>query len=138
MNRTRPLPRPEPTVPAFSYDPKTKQIHIVLDVGDYVPAQLADFFQVATDVMRLVRHRQECCERQVRIDAQIDALRRRQIDVARAYQRLRLAGVKHRAAIRALFIDPTFADLHATTADIAAWVKDFSLTSTKPTKGSAS
>jgi hypothetical protein len=77
MNRTRPLPRPEPTVPAFSYDPKTKQIHIVLDVGDYVPAQLADFFQVATDVMRLVRHRQECCERQVRIDAQIDALRRR-------------------------------------------------------------
>jgi hypothetical protein len=122
MNRTRPLPRPEPTVPAFSYDPKTKQIHIVLDVGDYVPAQLADFFQVATDVMRLVRHRQECCERQVRIDAQIDALRRR----------------KHRAAIRALFIDPTFADLHATTADIAAWVKDFSLTSTKPTKGSAS
>jgi hypothetical protein len=125
MNRTRPLPRPEPTVPAFSYDPKTKRIHIVLDVGDYLPAQLADFFQVATEVVRLVRHRQECCERQVRIDARIDALRRRHLDVARAYQRLRLAGVKHRAAIRALFVDPAFSDLQASTADIADWVRTY-------------
>lgn len=38
-----------------------------------------------------------------------------------------LPGVKHRAAIRALFVDPSFSDLHASTADISHFVKVYAL-----------
>jgi len=123
MTRASVLRFPEPSVESFTYDRKTGDIIVRLHVGDEMPTHLLDVLRGLTGLAEEVRRGQDRAERQIRVDALTEALRRRHLDVARAYQRLRLSGVKHRAAIRALFVDPAFADLHASTADLAHWVK---------------
>lgn len=73
-----------------------------------------------------VRRHQEWAERDLRTEEAVLRIRKRHIEVARAYQRLRLKGVKHRAAINSLFVDSRFSDLHASTSDIGHWVKLYS------------
>lgn len=127
MRRATVLRFPDPAVESFSYDRRTGDIVIRLHVGDEIPHQLLDVLRGLTGLVDTVRRTQECAERNIRADAIVESLRRRHIEVARSYQRLRLAGVKHRAAIRALFVDPSFSDLHASTADISHFVKVYAL-----------
>ncbi len=112
-----------PQVEEFTYNAKTNEVRLRLDSPP--PRQLLDALHGLIGFVDFLRHRQECAARQVVTDERIEKFRHRCIDVARAYQRLRLRGVKHRASIQAIFVDPKFADLHATTADIAFWVKTY-------------
>ena len=123
MKRGQVLTFQFPQVSEFSYNAKTNELRLKLDSP--LPSQLLDALHGLIGFVDLLRHRQDCAARQDKTDERIEQFRHRCIDVARAYQRLRLNGVKHRAAIWALFIDPSFADLHATTADIAFWVKTY-------------
>lgn len=127
MRRATVLRFPDPAVESFSYDRRTGEIVIRLHVGDEIPHQLLDVLRGLTGLVDTVRRTQECAERNIRADAIVEQMRRRHVEVARSYQRLRLAGVKHRAAIRALFVDPSFSDLHASTADISHFVKVYAL-----------
>lgn len=127
MNRSPVLRFPSSSLRSFTVDPKTKEIVIRLHVGDHLPAHMADTLASLVDLVSQLRRTQEFCERSLRTDDRIEAMRRRHIEVARAYQRLRYSGLKHRATIRALFVDPAFTDLHASTADIAAWVQMYAL-----------
>lgn len=132
MNRSPVLRFPDPSIRSFAVDPKTKEIVIRLYVGDHVPAHTCDVLTAMFDLVAQLRRTQEFCERTIRTDDRIEAMRRRHIEVARTYQRLRYSGLKHRATIRALFVDPAFADLHASTADITAWVQMYTLGEGKP------
>lgn len=123
MKRGKVLTCQFPQVSEFSYNAKTNEVWLKLDSP--LPAQLLDALHGLIGFVDHLRHRQDCAARQAKTDERIEQFRHRCIEVARAYQRLRLDGVKHRAAIRALFIDPSFADLHATTADIAFWVETY-------------
>lgn len=127
MRRATVLRFPDPSVESFSYDRQTGDIVIRIHIGDEIPHQLLDVLRGLTGLVDTVRRTQECAERNIRVDEITERLRRRHLEVARSYQRLRLAGVKHRAALRALFIDPAFSDLHASTADLAHWVKVYGL-----------
>lgn len=131
MRRATVLRFPDPSVESFSYDRRTGDIVIRLHVGDEIPHQLLDVLRGLTGLVDRVRRTQECAERNIHADEIVEHLRRRHLDVARSYQRLRLAGMKHRAAIRALFVDPAFSDLHASTADLAHWVKLYGLEGAK-------
>lgn len=126
MRRAPVLRFPTPEIRSFSVDPKTRDLVIRLHLGDHLPHQVADVLNALADLVEDLRRTQEFCERQQATDEHIAAMRKRHLEVARAYQRIRCAGVKHRAAIRSLFIDPAFSDLHATSADIAYWVKAYS------------
>lgn len=127
MRRATVLRFPDPSVECFSYDRRTGEIVIRLQAGNDIPHHLLDVLRGLTGLVDTVRRTQECAERNIRADAIVEHLRRRHIEVARSYQRLRLSGVKHRAAIRALFVDPAFSDLHASTADLSHWVKVYGL-----------
>ena len=123
MKRGQVLTFQFPQVSEFSYNATTNEVRLKLDSP--LPAQLLDALHGLIGFVDLLRHRQDCAARSARINEQTERFRQRCIEVARAYQRLRLQGVKHRAAIRALFLDPAFSDLHASTADIAFWVKTY-------------
>lgn len=125
MKRGQVLTFPFPQVEEFSYNPTTNEVRLKLDSP--LPHHLLDALHGLIGFVDHLRHRQECAERNIRADAIVEQMRRRHVEVARSYQRLRLAGVKHRAAIRALFVDPAFSDLHASTADLAHWVKVYGL-----------
>lgn len=112
-----------PQVEEFSYNPHTNELRLKLDSP--LPAQLLNALHGLIGFVDLLRHRQDCAARQARTDDRIERFRQRCVEVARAYQRLRLRGVKHRAAIRTLFVDPAFSDLHASTSDITFWVKTY-------------
>ena len=127
MNRSPVLRFPNSEVRSFSVDPKTKDLVIRLHLGDFVPHQVADVLNALEGLVGTLRRTQEFCERQQHTDEQIEANKRRHIEVARAYQRLRFSGVKHRQAIKTLFVDPSFSDLHASTSDIGYWVKVYAL-----------
>jgi len=109
MNRATVLKFPTPDIRSFSIDPTTKEIVLRLYMGDAMPAHMLDVLRALESLVTEVRRGQERAERQVRVDAEVE--------------RLRLSGLKHRACIRALFIDPAVSDLHASTADLAHWVK---------------
>jgi len=121
MKRGQVLTFQFPQVEEFSYNPKTNEVRLKLDSP--LPRHLLDALHGLIGFVDHLRHRHECAARQVTIDEQTERFRQRCIEVARGYQRLRISGVKHRVAIRALFIDPAFSDLHASTADISHWVK---------------
>ena len=123
MKRGQVLTFQFPQVSEFSYNAKTNELRLKLDSP--LPSQLLDALHGLIGFVDLLRHRQDCAARSARINEQTERFRQRCIDVAREYQRLRLAGEKHRAAIRSIFINPIFADLHASTADIAFWVKTY-------------
>lgn len=123
MKRAPVLRFPSPEIRSFAVDPKTKELVIRLHLGDSVPHHLADTLNALTDLVGQLRRTQEFCERQAQTDDRIEAQRRRHLDVARAYARLRACGMKHRESIRALFIDPAFSDLQASTAELNYWVK---------------
>lgn len=129
MNRTPVLRFPEPEIRSWSVDPKTKEITLKVYVGDTLAADTVHALNALEILVRQLRMIQESCARHVSNDEAIEQRRRRHIEVARTYQRLRLSGVKHRAAIKAIFVDPAFSDLHACTADIAWWVKAYALSS---------
>lgn len=126
MNRTPLLKFPDHTIQSFSIDPKTKEVVIRITVGD-LAGDLVQTLQALEGLMRHLRMIQEDCVRQAKVSDDVVARKLRHVEVARAYQRLRYSGVKHRAAIRALFVDPGFADLNACTSDIAWWVKAYAL-----------
>lgn len=128
MNRNPVLAFPSPEIRSFSLDPKTKEIVIRVHVGDHLASDVAQTLHALEQLVGTLRRTQEFCERQHRTDERIAEARKRHIELARSYQRLRNSGVKHRAAIRALFVDPSFSDLNASTADIAYWVKAYVLT----------
>lgn len=127
MNRAPVLHFPQHEIRSFSVDPKTKEVVIRFYVGETLASDLIHTLRSLEGLIGHLRMIQESCVRQATVSDAVER-RRRHIEVARAYQRLRLAGVKHRAAIRALFVDPSFADLHASTSDIAWWVKAYALT----------
>lgn len=129
MNRTPVLRFPEPVLRSFSVDPKTKEIIIRVYLGETLCADVVNTLQALEGLVNHLRRVQESCARNIKNDEAIEQRRRRHIEVARTYQRLRFSGVKHRAAINAIFIDPAFADLHACTSDIAWWVKAYALVS---------
>jgi len=112
---------------SWDYDKKTDEIVIRLQRGGDIAAHVCQALTWLTEFTGHVLRHQDWAERDLRTEAVILEQRKRHIDVARAYQRLRLNGVKHRAAIRSLFVDPSFSDLHASTADLAYWVKIYSL-----------
>lgn len=130
MNRTPVLKFPEPEIRSFSVDPKTKEIVLRVYVGDTLCHDVVNTLSALQGLVGHLRMVQESCQRQVSADDALAQRKRRHIDVARTYQRLRLSGLKHRAAINSIFIDPTFSDLHASTANIAWWVKAYGLSST--------
>lgn len=129
MNRTPVLHFPQHELRSFSIDPKTKEVVIRFYVGETLAGDLVNTLQSLEGLIRHLRMIQESCVRQATVSDAVEQRRRRHIDVARTYQWLRLSGLKHRAAINAIFVDPTFADLHACTSDIAWWVKAYALTS---------
>ncbi|MEC4889640.1 MAG: hypothetical protein RI101_06215 [Nitrospira sp.] len=129
MSRSHVLRFPAPEVRSFSVDPKTNEIMIRVYVGDSLAGDLSEALNWLSDLVGTARRTVSLCERQIKTDELIEQQRRRHIEVARAYQRLRVSGMKHRAAIRAIYIDPSFADLNAPTSDIAAWVKMYCLES---------
>lgn len=131
MNREPVLHFPQHELRSFSIDPDTKEVVVRFFIGDTLAGDLVHTLQSLETLIGHLRRIQENCVRQVTASEAAAARKRRHIEVARAYQRLRLAGVKHRAAIRALFIDPTFADLSLSTSDIAWCVKAYGL-STQP------
>lgn len=132
MNRAPILKFPEPEIRSFSVDPKTKEIVLRVYVGDTLCHDIVNTLSALQGMVGHLRMIQESCQRQVHNDEDFEKRKRKHIEVARTYQRLRLSGLKHRAAINSLFIDPTFADLHASTATIAFWVKAYGLSSAKP------
>jgi hypothetical protein len=127
MTRASVLSFPSSEIRAFSVDPNTQELVIRLHLGDCLPHHVAEVLNALSGLVGTLRRTQEFCQRQADTDERIEAQRRRHIEVARTYQRLRLAGVKHRAAINSLFIDPSFSDLHASTAEISYWVKAYCL-----------
>ena len=129
MNRSPVLHFPQHEIRSFSVDPKTKEVVIRFYVGDTLAGDLINTLQSLEELVRHLRMIQECCVREATVSDAVQQQRKRHIEVARAYQRLRLSGVKHRAAIKALFIDPAFSDLNACTSDIAWWVKAYALSS---------
>lgn len=129
MNRTPVLKFPQHEIRSFSVDPETKEVIIRFYVGDTLAGDLVNTLHALEALIGNLRMIQECCVRQATASEATEQRKRRHIEVARAYQRLRVSGVKHRAAIRALFIDPAFSDLHAATSDIAWWVKAYGLSS---------
>jgi hypothetical protein len=129
MNRSPMLRLPEPQLRSFSIDPHTKEITIKVYVGDTLCADVVHTLQALEGLVGHLRLIQESCTRTVKTDDAIEQRRRRHVEVARTYQRLRLSGMKHRAAIKALFVDPAFTDLHACTSDIAWWVKAYARSS---------
>lgn len=127
MNRARVLKFPQPDIRSISVDPATKEIVMRLAPGSDTLAHIGHVLQALEELIRYLRMVQGSTERDIS-NAETTALRRqRWVEVARAYQRLRLAGVKHRAAIRTLFVDPAFNDLQCSTADIAWAVKAYGL-----------
>ena len=129
MKRPPVLKFPPSEIRSFSIDPKTKEVVVRFSIGETLAPDLVNALQGLEGLIRHLRMIQESCVRQATASDEAQARKRRHIEVARTYQRLRVSGVKHRAAIRALFIDPTFADLHAATSDIAWWVKAYALSS---------
>lgn len=127
MNRTPVLHFPQHELRSFSIDPKTKEVVIRFSVGDTLPTDLVNTLQSLEEFVRNLRRIQESCVRHATATEAAQDRKRRHVEVARTYQRLRLSGLKHRAAIRALFIDPTFADLALSTSDIAWCVKAYAL-----------
>lgn len=128
MNRAPVLKFPDPHIRSFFVDPKTKEVVIRLNVGTLAP-DLVNTLQALEGLIRHMRMIQEDCVRQATVADDVAARKVRHIEIARSYQRLRYSGVKHRKAIQALFVDPTFADLQASTSDIAWWVKAYALSS---------
>lgn len=129
MNRTPVLKFPEPEIRSFSVDPKTKEIVLRVYMGDTLCHDVVNTLSALQGLVGHLRMIQESCQRQVQADDALAQRKRRHIDVARTYQRLRLSGLKHRAAINSIFIDPAFSDLQASTANIAWWVKAYGLSS---------
>ena len=129
MTRSPVLHFPQHEIRSFSVDPKTKEVVIRFYVGDTLASDLVNTLRSLEDLIGHLRMIQESCVRQATVSDAVAQRKRRHIEVARAYQRLRFSGVKHRAAIRALFVDPSFSDLHASTSDIAWWVKAYALSS---------
>jgi hypothetical protein len=129
MNRTPVLHFPQHEIRSFSVDPKTKEVVIRFYVGETLASDLVHTLRSLEGLIGHLRMIQESCVRQAVVSDEVAARKRRHIEVARTYQRLRLSGVKHRAAIRALFVDPAFSDLQACTSDIAWWVKAYALSS---------
>ena len=127
MNRSPVLRFPEPQIRSFSVDPKTKEVVVRLFVGDHLAGNLADTLHALELLVGTLRRTQEFCERTIKTDELIEQQKRKHIEVARSYRRLRLSGLKHRQAINSLFIDPAFSDLNASTADIGYWVKVYAL-----------
>jgi hypothetical protein len=130
MNRAPVLKFPQPELRSFSVDPKTKEVVIRVFVGDALCADVVNTLQALEGLVGHLRMIQESCYRQVKSDDALAQRKRRHIEIARTYQRLRLSGLKHRAAINSIFIDPAFSDLQASTANIAWWVKAYGLSST--------
>ena len=108
--------------------PKTKEMVIRLHVGDHLMSDLVQVLQSVEHLAGTLRRTQEFCERQHKTDERLAEARKRHVELARTYQRLRNSGIKHRAAIRSLFVDPSFSDLNASTAEISYWVKSYALT----------
>ncbi|MDO8356953.1 MAG: hypothetical protein Q7U76_11240 [Nitrospirota bacterium] len=129
MNRAPVLKFPQPELRSFSVDPKTKEVVIRVFVGDALCADVVNTLQALEGLVGHLRMIQESCYRQVKSDVALEQRKRRHIEIARTYQRLRLSGLKHRAAINSIFIDPAFSDLQASTANIAWWVKAYGLSS---------
>lgn len=127
MNRASVIRFPEPELRSFSVDPKTKEVVIRLYVGDTLGSDVVNVLDALQGLVRHMRMVQESCGRDLKNDEARSQRRKRHVEVARSYQRLRYSGVKHRAAIRALFVDPAFSDLHAASSDIAYWVKVYAL-----------
>ena len=129
MNRTPVLRFPQPELRSFTVDPKTKEIVIRVYVGDALCHDVVNTLNALQGLVGHLRMVQESLQREVIADDALAQRKRRHIEVARTYQRLRLSGLKHRAAINAIFIDPAFSDLQASTANIAWWVKAYGLSS---------
>lgn len=125
--RARLIAFPKTNISSFAIDRKNKEIVVTIPIGDDFPTQALVVLQGLQDLVNEIRRGQSRGEREIRVDERLQVMRRRHIEVARTYQRLRLSGLKHRAAIRAVFIDPAFADLHASTADISYWVQVYAL-----------
>lgn len=130
MSRTPVLRFPQPEIRSFSVDPKTHEIVLRVYVGDTLCHDVVNTLNALQELVGNLRMIQESCQRHVKADEALEQRKRRHIEVARTYQRLRLSGLKHRAAINSIFIDPDFSDLHASTSNIAWWVKAYGLSST--------
>lgn len=129
MSRTPVLRFPEPEIRSWSVDPKTKEIVLRVYVGDTLCHDVVNTLNALEGLVRHLRMIQESSERHVQADEALAQRKRRHIEVARTYQRLRLSGLKHRAAINSIFVDPNFSDLQASTSNIAWWVKAYGLSS---------
>ena len=129
MTRSPVLHFPQYEIRSFSVDPKTKEVVIRFSIGDTLAGDLVRTLQSLEGLIGHLRMVQESCVRQATVSDEVDRRRKRHIEVARTYQRLRYSGVKHRAAIKALFVDPSFSDLDASTSNIAYWVKVYALSS---------
>lgn len=129
MNRARVLKFPQPEIRSVSVDPLTKEILIRIAPGSDTLAHIGHVLQSLEELIRYLRMLEGSTTRDIANDAAKAQRRTRLIELARAYQRLRLVGVKHRAAINTLFIDPAFTDLHLSTSDIAWAIKAYVLSS---------
>jgi len=129
MNRAPVLKFPQPEIRSFSVDPKTNEIVLRVYVGDTLCHDVVNTLSALQILVGHLRMIQESCQRQVQADDALTQRKRRHIEIARTYQRLRLSGLKHRAAINSIFIDPAFSDVQASTANIAWWVKAYGLSS---------
>lgn len=125
MNRGNVLRFPLPEVSSISRDPVTHEIVIRLKDASTLTDDLVNVLGSLETLCGTMRRAQEAHERQERADRVVSAFQARCIDVARAYHLLRLAGVKHRAAIRSLFLDPQFSDMRGALSDFGYWVKAY-------------
>lgn len=129
MTRNHLLRFTPPSLSSIAVSPTSGDITITFKPGSASSADLAEVLTVLSTFADGLRRAQANAESQVRAERVVSAFQQRCIEVGRSYQRLRISGVKHRAAVRSLFVDPAFFDLHGTLSDFGYWVKAYGLPS---------
>ena len=125
MKRANVLKFPVPDVSSISRDPLTQEIILRLKPDSTLSADLVSVLGSLEALCSTIKRTQEDLERQERSERIVSAFQARCVEVARAYHRLRLSGMKHRAAQRTVWLDPQFSDLHGDLTDFGHWIKAY-------------
>ena len=103
MNRARVLKFPDPEIRSISVDPVTKEIVIRLAPGSDTLTQIGYVLQSLEEMVRHLRMVQGSAERDIANEDRHEQRKRRYIELAQAYQRLRVAGAQHVQRVCAKF-----------------------------------
>lgn len=129
MTRNNLLRFTPPSISGISVNPVTGDLSITIQPGSATTTDLCEVLNSLLSFSNSLRRAQDNTESQIKAERQVTEFQARCIEVGRSYQRLRVAGVKHRAAVRSLFVDPAFSDLNGSLSEFGYWVKVYGLPS---------